>query len=186
MSGSDLKALYLAHRGEIQAYLDRRLRCKETAADLTQDAFIRLSEQMGRTRIDNFRAYLFSAARNLFIDHTRRQEHRKGEPLDPQSPGALEQPSPTLEQAAIAHQQLATLNDVIQNMPAPCREIFLLVRVEGFNSLNEAGETEEDLLDKAWGLEAVSRLSCQAVVAEEDLVVEIPKYTINHASEGGH
>ena len=53
MSGSDLKALYLAHRGEIQAYLDRRLRCKETAADLTQDAFIRLSEQMGRTRIDN-------------------------------------------------------------------------------------------------------------------------------------
>jgi hypothetical protein len=27
---------------------------------------------------------------------------------------------------------------------------------------------EEDLLDKAWGLEAVSRLSCQAVVADED------------------
>ena len=50
----------------------------------------------------------------------------------------------------------------------------------------QASETEEDLLDKAWGLEAVSRLSCQAVVAEEDLVVEIPKYTINHASEGGH
>lgn len=129
MSGSDLKALYLAHRGEIQAYLDRRLRCKETAADLTQDAFIRLSEQMGRTRIDNFRAYLFSAARNLFIDHTRRQEHRKGEPLDQQEP--VEQPSPTLEQAAIAHQQLAALNSVIQNMPAPCREVFLLVRVEG-------------------------------------------------------
>ncbi|MDP1465492.1 RNA polymerase sigma factor, partial [Klebsiella pneumoniae] len=76
MSGSDLKALYLAHRGEIQAYLDRRLRCKETAADLTQDAFIRLSEQMGRTRIENFRAYLFSAARNLFIDRTR-SGHRR-------------------------------------------------------------------------------------------------------------
>jgi 2Fe-2S ferredoxin len=54
---------------------------------------------------------------------------------------------------------------------------------EGFSSLNEAGETEEDLLDKAWGLEASSRLSCQAIVAEEDLVVEIPRYTINHASE---
>lgn len=131
MSGSDLKALYLAHRGEIQEYLDRRLRCKETAADLTQDTFIRLSEQMGRTRIENFRAYLFSAARNLFIDHTRRQEHRRGEPLDVHDEHSAGPGSPTLEQAAIANQQLAALNEVIQNMPAPCREVFMLVRVEG-------------------------------------------------------
>ena len=53
----------------------------------------------------------------------------------------------------------------------------------GFDSLNEADELEEDYLDRAWGLEATSRLSCQAVVADEDLVVEIPKYTINHARE---
>lgn len=131
MSGSDLKALYLAHRGEIQDYLDRRLRCKETAADLTQDTFIRLSEQMGRGRIENFRAYLFSSARNLFIDHTRRQEHRKGEPLDAEQLGKVEQSTPTLEQGVIANQQLATLNKVIQDMPAHCREVFLMVRVEG-------------------------------------------------------
>lgn len=131
MSGSDLKALYLAHRGEIQDYLDRRLRCKETAADLTQDTFIRLSEQMTRTPIGNFRAYLFSAARNLFIDHTRRQAHRKGKPLDEPTVAAFEPATPTLEQAAIAHQQLAALNAVIESMPAPCREVFLLVRVEG-------------------------------------------------------
>ncbi|RMO12964.1 hypothetical protein ALQ47_04217 [Pseudomonas cichorii] len=139
MSGSDLKALYLAHREEIQDYLDRRLRCKETAADLTQDTFIRLSEQMGRTRIENFRAYLFSSARNLFIDHTRRQEHRKGEPLEQQEMISQGQRTPTLEQAAIANQQLATLNQVIQNMPEPCREVFLMVRVEGM-TYAEIGE----------------------------------------------
>lgn len=139
MSGSDLKALYLAHREEIQDYLDRRLRCKETAADLTQDTFIRLSEQMGRTRIENFRAYLYSAARNLFIDHTRRQEHRKSEPLESQEADAVSHDTPTLEQAAIANQQLAKLNEVIQNMPAPCREVFLLVRVEGL-TYAEIGE----------------------------------------------
>lgn len=55
---------------------------------------------------------------------------------------------------------------------------------EGFNSLEDAEETEEDLLDKAWGLEPNSRLSCQALVADTDLTVEIPKYTINHAKEG--
>lgn len=139
MSGSDLKALYLAHRGEIQAYLDRRLRCKETAADLTQDTFIRLSEQMGHTPIKNFRAYLFSSARNLFIDHTRRQEHRQAESLDLQEPATVEQQSPTLEQVAIANQQLSTLNEVIQNMPPICREVFLLVRVEGLTYV-EIGE----------------------------------------------
>ncbi len=55
---------------------------------------------------------------------------------------------------------------------------------EGFNSLVEATDQEEDLLDKAWGLEANSRLSCQALVGKQDLVVEIPKYTINMAKEG--
>jgi len=64
-----------------------------------------------------------------------------------------------------------------------CTTCHVIVR-EGFDSLNEAEEKEEDLLDKAWGLEPNSRLSCQAVVADEDLTVEIPKYTINHAKEG--
>ncbi len=54
---------------------------------------------------------------------------------------------------------------------------------EGFDSMEESDEVEDDLLDKAWGLDPDSRLSCQAVVADEDLVVEIPKYTINMVSE---
>ncbi len=63
-----------------------------------------------------------------------------------------------------------------------CTTCHVIVR-EGFQSLNEAQDKEEDLLDMAWGLEAQSRLSCQAIVASENLVVEIPKYTINHARE---
>jgi 2Fe-2S ferredoxin len=63
-----------------------------------------------------------------------------------------------------------------------CTTCHVIVR-EGFDSLNEANEEEEDLLDKAWGLEPDSRLSCQAVVGNEDLVIEIPKYTINMVSE---
>ena len=63
-----------------------------------------------------------------------------------------------------------------------CTTCHVIVR-EGFDSLNEPTEDEEDMLDKAWGLEPESRLSCQAVVDDEDLVVEIPKYTINHAKE---
>ncbi len=63
-----------------------------------------------------------------------------------------------------------------------CTTCHVVVRVGG-DSLAEATEDEEDMLDKAWGLEAQSRLSCQALVAGDDLTVEIPKYTINHARE---
>ena len=65
-----------------------------------------------------------------------------------------------------------------------CTTCHVIVR-EGFGSLAPAEEKEEDLLDKAWGLEANSRLSCQARVGAADLVIEIPKYTINYEREGG-
>jgi 2Fe-2S ferredoxin len=68
------------------------------------------------------------------------------------------------------------------DMSAACTTCHVIVR-QGFASLNEMDETEEDLLDRAWGLEPDSRLSCQAIVAQKDLVIEIPKYTINHARE---
>jgi 2Fe-2S ferredoxin len=63
-----------------------------------------------------------------------------------------------------------------------CTTCHVHVR-EGFETLEEADELEEDYLDKAWGVDPDSRLSCQALVAEADLVVELPKYTINMVSE---
>jgi ferredoxin, 2Fe-2S len=65
-----------------------------------------------------------------------------------------------------------------------CTTCHVIVR-EGYESLDDPEEKEEDLLDKAWGLEATSRLSCQAKVRSGDLVIEIPKYTINYEREGG-
>ena len=67
-------------------------------------------------------------------------------------------------------------------MSCACTTCHVIVR-QGIESLNEAQEGEEDLLDRAWGLEPQSRLSCQAILAQTDLTVEIPKYSINHAKE---
>ena len=64
-----------------------------------------------------------------------------------------------------------------------CTTCHVIVK-EGFDTLNEADDLEEDLLDKAWGLEPQSRLSCQAIVDKTDLTIEIPRYTINMAKEG--
>lgn len=63
-----------------------------------------------------------------------------------------------------------------------CSTCHVIIR-EGFDSLNEPEDEELDRLDQAWGVTAVSRLSCQTKVGSEDLVVEIPKYSRNHAKE---
>ena len=67
-------------------------------------------------------------------------------------------------------------------MSCACTTCHVVVR-EGFESLGEPDESEEDLLDRAWGLEPQSRLSCQAILAQRDVTIEIPKYSINHAKE---
>ena len=67
-------------------------------------------------------------------------------------------------------------------MSCACTTCHVVVR-EGFDSLGEMDESEEDLLDRAWGLEPTSRLSCQAVLSNKDVTVEIPRYSINHARE---
>lgn len=67
-------------------------------------------------------------------------------------------------------------------MSCACTTCHVVVR-EGFASLGEVDEGEEDLLDRAWGLEPNSRLSCQAILARQDVTIEIPRYSINHAKE---
>ena len=90
------------------------------------------------------------------------------------------------------HGLQGSLLDIAKNLDIPlehacggscaCTTCHVVVR-EGFDALEPAEEKEEDMLDKAWGLEADSRLSCQARVPAAGLVLEIPKYTLNHARE---
>ena len=68
-------------------------------------------------------------------------------------------------------------------MSAACTTCHCIVR-KGFDVLEDASDIEEDLLDKAWGLEQTSRLSCQAIPPEnEEIEIELPKYNINMVSE---
>ena len=75
------------------------------------------------------------------------------------------------------------LSDPAENMlSCACTTCHVVVK-EGLASLGEMDESEEDLLDRAWGLTPTSRLSCQAILSNQDVTIEIPKYTINHARE---
>ncbi|MFZ4759072.1 MAG: ISC system 2Fe-2S type ferredoxin [Burkholderiaceae bacterium] len=67
-------------------------------------------------------------------------------------------------------------------MVAACTTCHVIVK-EGFGRLPPSSDEEDDMLDKAWGLTASSRLSCQIAPVSTDLTIELPKYTINHARE---
>ncbi len=67
-------------------------------------------------------------------------------------------------------------------MSCACTTCHVVVR-SGYDTLGEPDESEEDLLDRAWGLEPTSRLSCQAIVSDTDVTIEIPKYSINQVKE---
>lgn len=88
-------------------------------------------------------------------------------------------PGQSILEAALAHKiEIEHACD----MSCACTTCHVIVR-KGYDSLEQPSEREEDLLDRAWGLEPESRLSCQAIVADKNLEVEIPKYSINQVSE---
>ncbi|HRE30863.1 MAG TPA: ISC system 2Fe-2S type ferredoxin [Candidatus Berkiella sp.] len=101
------------------------------------------------------------------------------ETLCPQGKTIDVEPGQSILEVALAHHIQI---DHACEMACACTTCHVIVR-KGFNSLEEASEREEDLLDKAWGLESESRLSCQAIIEDKELVVEIPKYSINQVSE---
>ena len=63
-----------------------------------------------------------------------------------------------------------------------CTTCHVIVR-EGFDTLPPSDDLEDDMLDKAWGLSPKARLSCQSIIQNDDITIEIPKYTINLAKE---
>ena len=95
--------------------------------------------------------------------------------------GAVVQAEPGMTICDVALKQGIEIEHACEKSCA-CTTCHVYIR-EGGDSIKASDEDEDDLLDKAWGLDPDSRLSCQAMVGDVDLVVEIPKYTINMVSE---
>lgn len=123
--------MFEAHAGEIARFLQRRGSSPDLAADLTQDAFVRLMTSTPAAPIENTSAYLFRVARNLAINHDRRQRILS---FASDSEAALlevadEAPSP--ERVLISRQELALVKAVLDELPPVQRQVFILSRIEG-------------------------------------------------------
>ena len=107
----DSQAVFATHQDGLLRYLTRAVGQRETARDLTQDVFVRMSSvAILPSTFEQQRAWIFRIARNLVIDHHRRQQHRRTEPLSvdaapeaqPEANGVqptAEPPAPTDEPA---------------------------------------------------------------------------------------
>lgn len=131
VSGKDLKRLFLAHGQEIQAFLQRKLRDVDLAADLTQETFIRFAQRSGEAAVVDDKFYLYRTAHNLAIDHVRARQRRRTVSTSPDQLADIREDRPSVEEAFAAREELDRLESIVRELPLLTRRIFLLTRVKG-------------------------------------------------------
>ncbi|BCA56569.1 DNA-directed RNA polymerase sigma-70 factor [Nitrospira sp. KM1] len=128
MTSADIEQLYREHQPTLVRWLARLVGCRETAADLAQESYLRIAGMDGLKTVDHPRAFLFRTARNLAFDHLRKTNTRSKtvEPLD----DALDVPSaqPSVEQILLDRQQVDLFTKTLEALPDRCREVFILHR----------------------------------------------------------
>lgn len=129
MTTEELEVAFRAHATELRSFLHRQLRNPETAADLTQETYLRLLRQPPRKPVLNLRGFIFKIARNLAIDHARSRQTR--ERLDEGTAYLYEVTgeSPALFDVVVAQQELAAMAAALHRLPIQCQEIFTLCRL---------------------------------------------------------
>ncbi|MFC4313754.1 RNA polymerase sigma factor [Steroidobacter flavus] len=127
----DLKSLFLRYSGELRLYLARQIYCTHTAADLVQDAFVRLAQQPLDAGETNPRAYLYRVAHNLAIDHFRTEERRQTIVTPHEEMVDIPDEAPVPEHVLQNAQCLNEVERALAELPALTRQIFQLNRIDG-------------------------------------------------------
>ena len=132
MQQNDVNRLYALHGKELQHYLNGRLNCTHTAADLTQETFSRLLNSQSTDTIKNPRAYLYRIASNLVTDHFRRLRHSPPA-VEMDVAEAVPDEAPGPERTLLARDELHCLERAVSELPPRQREILLLHKFEGYS-----------------------------------------------------
>ncbi|MDR0280505.1 MAG: RNA polymerase sigma factor [Paucimonas sp.] len=140
MSTEELERAFKAHSRELRVFLYRQLHSTETAADLTQETWLRMLRQRPRTPVENLRAFIFRIGRNLAIDHLRsrasREHHDQGLAYLYEVTGE----SPELIDTVAAQQELEALDAALKRMGEPEQTLFLKCRLQGMPHKDVARE----------------------------------------------
>ena len=128
-----VERLYAAHHAEIYAYLCRMVRDDELAADLTQEAFLKVYENLERFRPSGrFFPWLYTIGLNLARDHLRRQKNAVEKTAELQLEACdLHQGPPDHDSAYLQHLDAERLPLLMAALPIDYREALVLRFHEG-------------------------------------------------------
>lgn len=127
---SDPQSIFIAHRRELLAWLNQRVRNVHLAQDMLQELFLRFIETTAAVPVQDARAYLFQMARNMLIDMSRQQDARKTSAVAPEELIHIQDTAPGPDQSAAGRQRLLQLAQALQELPSLTQDIFMRVRVQ--------------------------------------------------------
>ena len=116
---------------ELSRYLRSRLHDLAAAEDLAQDSCMRVLRYRPQLRGDALRSMLYRIANNLLADHWRRARTRNFELHEPIEADALPSGAPTPDEVLIGEQRRQALKKAILRLPAKCRQVFIMARIQG-------------------------------------------------------
>ncbi|BBK36648.1 DNA-directed RNA polymerase sigma-70 factor [Allostella sp. ATCC 35155] len=134
MTKKDLTDLFLAHRRGLHAFLNRKLRNPDVAADLTQETFLRFAEfRAGNptVAIAHERSYIYRTAHNLAIDHLRRERQAPTDSADEAAIAEVADELPSQETIVSGRSELDRIREALLELPERTRQVFALARIEG-------------------------------------------------------
>ena len=131
MSDNDLNHLFQTYKKELMGYLLRQVRCRETGSDLLQLTFLRLAEQTSGTIVRSPRSYLYRTAKNLVIDHVRKEDRRQTYNTDHNDLANLAGPGHSIEDTVSSQQRAEILLSRLEKVSPLTRQVFELNRIEG-------------------------------------------------------
>lgn len=147
----DIEGLFRRHAGAIARALRRRGHTPETAADLTQDAFVRLMNASPEGAGDNSSAYLYQIARNLSIDLNRRAQRVDYTSMPDEALAQIADPSPSQEDVVYDRERLAIVERALHELPLKTRRAFEMYRL-GERTLSEVGAELNLSTTRTWTL----------------------------------
>ena len=149
----DIQKLFIRHAKEIDRFLRRRGHSAETAADITQDTFLRvLSSPPGEASANhNPRAYLYQVSRSISVNLHRREQLFETTDIGGEEASRFADPAPSPERVVISRQCLAQTRSALDELPERTRRAFEMHRL-GERTLAEVAEELGISTARAWGL----------------------------------
>lgn len=149
----DFQHLFRKHARDIALSLRRRGITAETAADLTQDTFVRVlsSPPAEDAAAYNPAGYLFRVARNLSLDHQRRERRLTYVDLTPDAFAVIIDTSPSPEATVYSRQKLALMQAALAELPERTRKAFELHRMDEMTIAAVAAELDLSV-SRVWAL----------------------------------